>query len=269
MYCPSFAPGMCCMHTSRVSSQWSGKAVNDHLTDKEMDVHSDEVISPRLHHQEEPAATFQTPANPARSTLSPAPSTGVPTRSPSSAFLRALAWPARMLQWPASQNVTSATNLLCASVRSDTRTQKSSLTSESLHEPRGCRLRRPHWGLRGRALGSDVGAGQSPRGCRPRGPVAGKQDSDRPGGGGPAPPRPVSWAGGDARLAQLSHSERRPGRGPSDSPPTGQGAAARRAGPAGARRAEPAGPLRSWARAARWTVTVVTLDAEVPSPVLL
>ena len=240
MYCPSFAPGMCCMHTSRVSSQRAGKAVNAHLTDKEMDVHRDEIISPRLHHQKEPATTFQTPANSARSTLSPAPSTGAPTRSPSSAFLRALAWPERMLQEPASQNVTSATNLLRASVKSDIRTRKSSLTAESLHEPGAASCGGPTGASGGGRSGATSertnprgGAGQGAQSQESRTATAQAAGDQHPRGPSPGPEAMLGWRG-SPRAQAGPRTQRQPADGSGSSCPA---RGPRGSSPGGARRA--------------------------------
>lgn len=136
------------------------------------------------------------PPNSAWSTLSPAPSKGTPTPCPSSAFPRALAQPTELLGAGvvAPQNVTSATDLLCAPVKSAIRSQKCSLPTVLelagvlrglQRDPRGLQRDPRGWaGLWGRELESGVGADQSPRGCWPRGPIAGNQDSARPGGGG-------------------------------------------------------------------------------------
>ena len=93
-----------------------------------MEAHRDKIISSSSYHQEEPATTLDRP-NSAWSALSPSPSMGTPTRCPFSAFPRALDQPTELLGAGvvATQNVTSATDLLCVLVKSAIRSQKCSL----------------------------------------------------------------------------------------------------------------------------------------------
>lgn len=133
---------------------------------------------------------------------------GTPTRCPFSAFPRALDQPTELLGAGvvATQNVTSATDLLCVLVKSAIRSQKCSLPTvlELAGELRGLERDPRAWaGLWGRELESGVGADQSLRGRWPRGPIAGNQDSARPRGWGEGgtlriPQRRVPGTGGAA-----------------------------------------------------------------------
>lgn len=146
------------------------------------------------------------------------------------------------------QNVTSATNLLHASMKSDIRTQKCSLTAEPWHAPGTAGGLGS--GPRGRAHESDVGADQSRRGGGPRTQSQGSRAGRRQRGWrGPKTRRPASRAEGDAEPGRLSHCQAQAG--PRfQREPAAPATARRLQGHAGAERALRGGPssLSLWTR---------------------